>query len=114
MEIRELRERLYERMNPDQELSDEELQELIEVELDEAARNSRIGLNERERMAEELFDSLRKLDILQQLVDDDEITEIMINGKDHIFYEKAGEASVTICTSETQPYGCIILKKGVK
>jgi L-fucose mutarotase len=30
------------------------------------------------------------------------------------FYEKAGEASVTICTSETQPYGCIILKKGVK
>ena len=91
MEIRELRERLYERMDPDQELSDEELQELIEVELDEAARNSRIGLNERERMAEELFDSLRKLDILQQLVDDDEITEIMINGKDHIFYEKAGE-----------------------
>ena len=30
------------------------------------------------------------------------------------FYEKAGDASVTICTSETQPYGCIILKKGVK
>ena len=91
MEIRELRERLYERMDPDQELSDEELQELIEDELDEAARNNRIGLNERERMAEALFDSLRKLDILQQLVDDDEITEIMINGKDHIFYEKSGE-----------------------
>ena len=30
------------------------------------------------------------------------------------FYEKAGRASVTICTSETQPYGCIILQKGVK
>ena len=91
MEIRELRERLYERLDPDRELADEELQELIETELDEAAKTNRIGLNERERMAEELFDSLRKLDILQQLVDDDEITEIMINGKDHIFYEKAGE-----------------------
>ncbi len=91
MEIRELRERLYERLDPDRELADEELQELIEAELDEAVKTNRIGLNERERMAEELFDSLRKLDILQQLVDDDEITEIMINGKDHIFYEKAGE-----------------------
>lgn len=30
------------------------------------------------------------------------------------FYEKAKNASVTICTSETQPYGCIILQKGVK
>ncbi|MBP3208757.1 MAG: RbsD/FucU family protein [Oscillospiraceae bacterium] len=30
------------------------------------------------------------------------------------FYEKAGMASVTICTSETQPYGCIMLQKGVK
>lgn len=91
MEIKVLRERLYEHLDPNRELADEELREMIESELDEAAKTNRIGLNERERMAEELFDSLRKLDILQQLVDDEEITEIMINGKDHIFYEKAGE-----------------------
>ncbi len=29
------------------------------------------------------------------------------------FYEKAGRAYITICTSERQPYGCIILQKGV-
>ncbi len=29
------------------------------------------------------------------------------------FYEKAGRAYVTVCTSETKPYGCIILQKGV-
>ena len=29
------------------------------------------------------------------------------------FYEKAGRAFVTVCTSETKPYGCIILQKGV-
>ena len=30
------------------------------------------------------------------------------------FYEKAGRAYVTVCTSETKPYGCIILQKGVQ
>jgi L-fucose mutarotase len=29
------------------------------------------------------------------------------------FYEKAGKAYITVCTSETKPYGCIILQKGV-
>ena len=29
------------------------------------------------------------------------------------FYEKAGKAFVTVCTSERQPYGCFIMQKGV-
>ena len=29
------------------------------------------------------------------------------------FYEKAGRAAVTVCTSERLPYGCFILQKGV-
>lgn len=29
------------------------------------------------------------------------------------FYEKAGKAFVTVCTSERLPYGCIIMQKGV-
>ena len=37
-----------------------------------------------------MFNAFRKLDILQELIEDDEITEIMINGTDHIFLEKAG------------------------
>lgn len=91
MQAKEIRDRIYEHLDMEQDLSDEELRELIDEELTEEAHRSRLGLAEREQLAAELFDSLRKLDILQQLVDDDEITEIMINGKDHIFYEKAGE-----------------------
>lgn len=40
-----------------------------------------------------LYDSFRRLDILQELVDDPEVTEIMVNGKDRIFVEKKGRIS---------------------
>ena len=39
----------------------------------------------------EIFDSLRKWDVLQDLLEDDEITEIMVNGPEHIFIEKKGK-----------------------
>lgn len=41
-------------------------------------------------MRQELFNSVRRLDLLQELVDDKEITEIMVNGAGDIFYEKYG------------------------
>ncbi len=42
-------------------------------------------------LGRELFNTFRKLDILQEFLEDDEITEVMINGTQHIFYEKAGQ-----------------------
>ena len=51
-------------------------------------RRSRLSVGEKEELRKELFYSVRKLDILQVLLDDDEITEIMVNGANHIFYEK--------------------------
>lgn len=91
MELREIRNRIYEKLDTDEDLSDEEIHEIIDHELSGLSRERRLSLKEREEMERELFDSLRKLDVLQQLVDDDEVTEIMINGTDHIFIEKAGE-----------------------
>lgn len=44
----------------------------------------------RRRLKKELFDSLRRLDILQIFVEDSSVTEIMINGTDHIFVEREG------------------------
>lgn len=41
-------------------------------------------------LRQELFNSIRRLDLLQDLVEDSEITEIMVNGPDSIFYEKNG------------------------
>ena len=49
-----------------------------------------LSLRTRGEMEQILFHALRKLDVLQELLDDDEITEIMVNGPGHIFYEKAG------------------------
>ena len=42
-------------------------------------------------MRKELFYSVRKMDVLQDLLDDPDITEIMVNGPDQIFYEKEGK-----------------------
>ena len=49
-----------------------------------------LTLGEREAVVQTLFYSLRKLDVLQELLEDPTITEIMVNGAEHIFYEKAG------------------------
>lgn len=57
------------------------------------AERSYLPLKSRLRLKKELFDSFRRLDILQELVDDPDITEIMVNGKDHIFIEKKGRLS---------------------
>ena len=58
--------------------------------MDEAADEEYIPLSDKIRIGRELFNSFRKLDVLQELLEDDSITEIMVNGIDHIFYEKEG------------------------
>lgn len=78
------------RLDLTKETEDEELQEIIRSVIEDAGRREYIPLNEKIRMSRELFNAFRKLDILQELIEDDEITEIMVNGTDNIFYEKAG------------------------
>ena len=48
-------------------------------------------VNEKEQLRKELFYSVRKLDILQELLEDDQVTEIMVNGYENIFLEKQGK-----------------------
>ena len=85
-----LYDRVIEKMDMTCDMEDEELQELIHEVLEEASREAFIPLQEKIRISKELFNAFRKLDILQELIEDDEITEIMINGTEHIFLEKAG------------------------
>ena len=54
-------------------------------------RNSPQTLGERLKLHRELFDSFRRLDILQELVDDPRVTEIMVNGPDQVFVETGGK-----------------------
>ena len=74
-----------------EELSENELKELISSYLLEKEKTYRLSLSQRKQMGKEIFDALRKFDVLQDLMDDDEITEIMVNGPEHIFVEKKGK-----------------------
>lgn len=85
-----LREKLLESIDYSKESSDEEIRDLIDEMLIRESREHPLSLQERGRLRKELFHAVRKLDVLQELVDDPGITEIMINGPDHIFLEQKG------------------------
>lgn len=72
-------------------LTDEEIRLHIRERLLDEGHEHSIPLQERLAMEQRIFNSLRKLDVLQELLEDDEITEIMVNGPDNIFIEKAGK-----------------------
>ncbi len=82
-------------MDLSREVEDEELQELIFGVLEEESRGEYISLETRSRLGKELFNAFRKLDLLQELIEDEEITEVMINGVQNIFVEKKGRLYLT-------------------
>ena len=86
--VSEIRKKVLERMDVLNNSSDEEILELIWEEIRECGKM--YSLEQRERLSKSVFHSLRKLDVLQELVEDKDITEIMVNGHEHIFYEKSG------------------------
>lgn len=87
---RDLRTKVQERMDYLKDLSDFEVEEAIDEALLSEERLVTCPVELRRRLKKELFDSLRRLDILQIFVEDSSVTEIMINGKDHIFVEREG------------------------
>lgn len=87
----ELRRKVQERMDYGRDLTDEEVEENIDEVLMAQENLALYPVNMRRRLRKEIFDSLRRLDMLQLFVDDSSVTEIMINGMDHIFIEKEGQ-----------------------
>ena len=71
-------------------ISDEELLRIIDDSFENVDSRWKMGLKERIEMRREVFNSLRRFDVIQEYLDDDSITEIMINGMDHIFVEENG------------------------
>ena len=86
-----MRERILPEVTYQRQMSDEEIAELIDGELMAYAGEIPLSLKERLALQRELFDSFRRLDILQELVDDPGITEIMVNGPSEIFVEQDGQ-----------------------
>ncbi len=73
------------------ELSDQELQDCIERELGRLDKSVRMSFPMRAQISKDLFASFRKFGVLQELIEDEEVTEILVNGPFRIYYEKAGE-----------------------
>lgn len=72
-------------------VTDEEILKLIKEKIMEKSKSFPISLSQRQTIENHVFNSLRKLDVLEDLLADEEITEIMINGPDNIFIEKNGQ-----------------------
>lgn len=85
-----IRKDLLDSLDFTEEISDEEMQEKIDEFIVSRNKKLHLSLKEKERIRKDLFASVRKLDILQELVDDPAITEIMVNGTNNIFVEKEG------------------------
>lgn len=86
----EMAERLRQQMDFTREVPDEEIQSMIDDLMIRQGHVYALTLEERQRLAREIFYDIRRLGILQELIDAEDITEIMINGADHIFYERQG------------------------
>lgn len=89
----ELKKQILERVDLSREVSDEEIQELIDEVVLSCGKERHLSLNERCRIKRELFYALRKMDVLQELLEEKSVTEIMVNGTDGIFLEKNGKLS---------------------
>lgn len=87
---KELKEEVLEALNFLEEVTDEQVLEVIDQVLKTSRYRHRISLDMRCALRLELFYSIRKLDVLERLLADETITEIMINGEQGIFLEREG------------------------
>ncbi|MBQ1473211.1 MAG: CpaF family protein [Lachnospiraceae bacterium] len=86
-----IRQQVLSRMDLSREVEDEEITALIQEEIIAYSKSHPLTIAQRMELERDVFNSLRKLDVLQDLLEEEDITEIMINGPDDIFVERYGE-----------------------
>lgn len=97
-----LRKQVLEKIPMGVELDDRELLSFIEEQIQKMQQEEYIRLEEKKKLRHIVFNSLRRLDVLQDLLDDENITEIMVNGPNRIFIEAEGGLTKTECIFENQ------------
>ncbi len=81
---------VYERIDTSVDIDNDELLEVIENCIIEKSRSMMISVERRQRLGTAVFNAMRRLDILSDILEDDSVTEIMINGTENIFIERNG------------------------
>ena len=89
--MNELQERILKSMDLTRQLSEEEIHEAIDLRMKEEIRKTPLDLLSREKLHRNIFYEIRQLGILQSLIENPEITEIMVNGTSGIFIETKGK-----------------------
>lgn len=93
--MEELRQRLRDEVvasfDYSEEITEEDLYHKIDQVIMQAARESFLTLEKKEKLRKELYASIRGLDILEEILEEESITEIMINGAENIFLEEKGK-----------------------
>lgn len=97
-----LRERVLDEIPAGVELNDSQLLSLIEKQIWEVFQDTYLRLEDKKQLRHMVFNSIRRMDVLQDLLEDEDVTEIMVNGPDHIFVEKEGNLTETGYTFEHQ------------
>ena len=83
------KEQVLSQLDSSRELNDDEIVEIIDSVFTKDS-NVTISANKKNEYRKRIFNDIKKLDVIQELIDDETITEIMVNGWDTIFYERDG------------------------
>lgn len=89
------RQKVQEQLSTDREETDEEVRRQIYEVLSQEAKRSYMNVRERVRLGRRLYHAIRGLDILQPLLEDPDVTEIMVNGPEQIYIEQKGRVTRT-------------------
>lgn len=89
--ITQVRQILSDRIDLTRRISDEDVRSAIADIIAERSHEQYLSIKDKKAIMDGVFQSMRGLDVLQPMLDDPQITEIMVNGPDNIFYEKAGD-----------------------
>ncbi len=88
--LKEIKEMVSFRLDFNKEPTDEEVMELITCAVLEKAREYYLDIEEKEHLIRVVFNAMRRLGVLQPLLEDSSVTEIMVNGPEQVFIEKEG------------------------
>lgn len=89
----DIQQKIIESIDLSSDMSDEEIILKIDDQISNLSKSRSISVKQREKIRNDVFHSIRELGILQDLIEDPEITEIMVNGTENIFIEKHGKLS---------------------
>lgn len=89
--VKDIKQQIRNQLDLSRELTDEEIEDIIDKIILLKSRETFIETEEKVKLAGKIFDSLRRLDVIQPFILDEDVTEIMVNGKDYIFIEKGGQ-----------------------